>query len=381
MKYLTQKFPLHYRKIIREYFDFNRSQRRAIFFLLVISVLSILLPSVFQKLKKEEKTSDEKLTAVRKLLAQNNPDSGFQSLHQSEIFYFNPNTASKEDWVSLGIKENIADRIINYITKGGEFYQKTDVLKIYGFQESDYQRLEPFIVFDDEEISEFNQKNYTTGEQIQLFPFNPNNISKEQWIQFGVKDFIAERILNYVAKGGKFYSSEDVMKIYGFSQQDYDRLENYFVFDANENFQTNEEQTISSVPAEKQITEINAATKEQLIALGFSNYNANGIITYREQLGGYYSLNQLHDVYKIDLIALSSALPFLKIDNSAIVKLNINSATFEQLEKHAYLSEKTAQAIIDYRTSKGNFIILTELQSVKGMYPELFEKLKPYLTL
>lgn len=340
-----------------------------------------MLPSVFQKLKKEEKTSDEKLTAVRKLLAQNNPDTGFQSLHPGELFYFNPNTVSKEDWISLGIKENIAERIINYTTKGGKFFQKTDVLKIYGFQETDYQRLEPFIVFDDGEISEFNQKKYDTDKQIQLYPFNPNNINKEQWIQLGVSDFIAERIQNYIAKGGRFYSSDDVLKIYGFSQQDYERLKNYFVFDANETYQTNKEQTISSVPAEKQITEMNAATKEQLIALGFSNYNANGIITYREQLGGYYSLNQLHDVYKIDLAALSSALPFLKIDNSAILKLNINSATFEQLEKHPYISDKTAQAIIDYRTSKGNFIILSELQTVKGMYPELFEKLKPYLTL
>src|SRR5580698_1901274 len=47
-----------------------------------------------------------------------------------------------------------------------------------------------------------------------MFPFNPNNLSVQQWEQLGLSERQANVIKHYEAKGGRFYDKEDVKKIY-----------------------------------------------------------------------------------------------------------------------------------------------------------------------
>src|SRR5271166_2785524 len=60
-----------------------------------------------------------------------------------------------------------------------------------------------------------------------MFPFNPNNLTVQQWQQLGLSEHQANVIKHYEAKGGKFYSKEDVKKIYAITDDDYKRLEPY----------------------------------------------------------------------------------------------------------------------------------------------------------
>ena len=46
--------------------------------------------------------------------------------------------------------------------------------------------------------------------------FNPNNMTLQDWKLLGVPTFVANRIVRYKEKGGKFYSANDLLKIYGF---------------------------------------------------------------------------------------------------------------------------------------------------------------------
>jgi competence protein ComEA len=62
-------------------------------------------------------------------------------------------------------------------------------------------------------------------------------------------------------------------------------------------------------------------------------------------------------------------------------KININSATASDLEKLPGIGVKTAQKIIEYRSSKGGFTTLEELLEIPGIGPAKFEKIKPYLEL
>jgi competence protein ComEA len=48
-------------------------------------------------------------------------------------------------------------------------------------------------------------------------------------------------------------------------------------------------------------------------------------------------------------------------------KVNVNQAAAEQLEKELLLSEKDAQAIIEYRTANGNFKSFDDLKRVPGI--------------
>lgn len=62
-------------------------------------------------------------------------------------------------------------------------------------------------------------------------------------------------------------------------------------------------------------------------------------------------------------------------------KLNINTATFEELLDLPGIGKVLAQRIIEYRTEKGKFLALDELMEVRGIGEKLLERIKPYLTV
>ncbi|MFF2909599.1 ComEA family DNA-binding protein [Paenibacillus sp. NPDC057934] len=60
--------------------------------------------------------------------------------------------------------------------------------------------------------------------------------------------------------------------------------------------------------------------------------------------------------------------------------INVNTATVAELRNLPGIGEKKAQAIIDYRSSKGAFRGATDLGKVKGIGPKVLEKLRPLVT-
>jgi len=62
-------------------------------------------------------------------------------------------------------------------------------------------------------------------------------------------------------------------------------------------------------------------------------------------------------------------------------KINVNSATVEQLEMLPRIGTKTAQSIIEYRTQNGPFKRVEDLTNVKGIGEKTLEELKSYIIL
>lgn len=62
-------------------------------------------------------------------------------------------------------------------------------------------------------------------------------------------------------------------------------------------------------------------------------------------------------------------------------KIDINTATVEQLVEVKGIGEVLAQRIIEYRQANGSFKSLNDLENVKGVGGKTLEKLMPSLTL
>jgi competence protein ComEA len=60
-------------------------------------------------------------------------------------------------------------------------------------------------------------------------------------------------------------------------------------------------------------------------------------------------------------------------------KLDVNSASVEELEALEGLSKKQAEAIVQWRTEHGSFSALEDITQVKGIGGTLLEELRPYL--
>lgn len=64
-----------------------------------------------------------------------------------------------------------------------------------------------------------------------------------------------------------------------------------------------------------------------------------------------------------------------------ISKVNINTASYNELLTIKGIGPVLAERIISYRIQKGRFLALDELREVKGIGAKTFEKIKPYLTI
>ena len=70
------------------------------------------------------------------------------------------------------------------------------------------------------------------------------------------------------------------------------------------------------------------------------------------------------------------------IDSSRIYpKVNINTATFEELVDIPYIGEYTAGNIIQYRREYGPFVSIEDIKNVKGIRDKNYERFYAYLTL
>jgi competence protein ComEA len=62
-------------------------------------------------------------------------------------------------------------------------------------------------------------------------------------------------------------------------------------------------------------------------------------------------------------------------------RVNINTATVDELDTLAGIGPTTAQAIVDYRLQNGPFQVIQDIQNVPGVGPATFELIKDLITV
>ena len=81
-------------------------------------------------------------------------------------------------------------------------------------------------------------------------------------------------------------------------------------------------------------------------------------------------------------LALSSVSVLAqKSGSTASEKINLNSATAEQLQTIPGIGPSTAKSILDYRSKVGKFNKIEEIINVKGIGEKKFQKIKDRLTV
>jgi DNA uptake protein ComE-like DNA-binding protein len=98
-------------------------------------------------------------------------------------------------------------------------------------------------------------------------------------------------------------------------------------------------------------------------------------------LGGFYSVQQLLEVWKVDEEKLAQWLPSLTVNTAKIQVLHLNTANASDLQVHPYISWNLANSIVKLRLQNGPFKKVEDIKQSVLMTNELFEQLKRYLTL
>lgn len=79
--------------------------------------------------------------------------------------------------------------------------------------------------------------------------------------------------------------------------------------------------------------------------------------------------------------AKSSTIKEVKSLTRSEEKINLNTATLEELESLPGIGKELGKRILDYREKKGGFSTIEELQQIKGIGPKTFEKLKNLVSI
>ena len=128
--------------------------------------------------------------------------------------------------------------------------------------------------------------------------------------------------------------------------------------------------------------ELNAATAADLDKLkGIGAVLSERIIKWRDQRGGFQSIDQLLEVYGIKPEVLEQNRKYLTIIPVEPKKINVNTCTAEELQHHCHLRWKVINAIIAYRNAHGSYEDLQDLQKCKLVTEEIFSKIAPLLEL
>lgn len=211
------------------------------------------------------------------------------------------------------------------------------------------------------------------------FPFNPNNLSEDLWRKLGITDKQIKTIKKFEAKGGKFYKKEDLKKIYCISEYDYRILEPYITIPQTSTEKPTHREKKHSLSANP--IEINSSDSFDLRKIpGIGEKIAKRIVDYRENLGGFMYKEQLLEVYGMDTNRYQQIEPYIIVTNTAIKKININTASIKEMNKHPYIDYYLAKTIFMTREKNGNFNSLEDMKTQTRIYNDLFTKLKPYLT-
>ena len=221
---------------------------------------------------------------------------------------------------------------------------------------------------------------------IRMEVFDPNTADSSTLVHLGFKPWQAKNMIKYRAAGGKYRKPEDLKKLYGMTDSMFQALTPY-IYIAREEVDSVAVDSLrkDSLPRweeENKDTILNlrtADTVELKMIHGIGSYRARQIVRYREQLGGFVSVEQVLEAKGMENVDADSLLAHFWIDSVKIEAMNVNSVGVQRLSRHPYLRFEQAQAIYELRRKKIRLDSIQQLQQIECISAETLEKIAPYI--
>ena len=200
----------------KAYFIFTKKELKGVFVLGSILFVSVVLGYFFPSQKMVQNTST--------------------SFKQS-LFYFDPNSIDSAHALLLGMGPRQVATLMHYRIKGGRFYKKQDLFKLYGLSKDIIEKLLPYVVINTQtRPNTFNQhyrykikidtKNRAfTYDNTNNWKLDINTASEKQWIQLAkFNSSIAGNIIRYRNYLGGFTNLNQLKKVYGLTENEFFRI-------------------------------------------------------------------------------------------------------------------------------------------------------------
>jgi len=216
-----------------------------------------------------------------------------------------------------------------------------------------------------------------------IYPFNPNYLSDFKAYTLGISPEEIDRLFAYRKTGKYIQSAAQFQEVTQVSDSLLTELQPYFKF-KQANFDQQKTIYTQEFPSKKEarVKDLNSATAMELKAVyGIGEKLSVRIVKFRDRLGGFLANEQLYDVYGLDSITIEKTLKrFQVIRVPRIEKINVLSASVEELASLVYIRRNVAENIVIYRETQG-IESLEDLKAVEGFPTDKITRIGLYLSL
>ncbi len=249
------------------------------------------------------------------------------------------------------------------------------------------------IDFDNPEIAKF-QKEIDSLKLVEIekgkpkiYPFNPNFITDYKGYTLGMSNQEIDRLLKFRKQDKWINSAKQFQQVTKVSDSLFNTISPYFKFPEwvtnpkpKKSFfhQNNYQKTFA------QKIDLNKATTVQLQRVnGIGEKLSERIIQYRNKfVGGFIADVQLQDVYGLTPEVIERVINEFTVKTPRqIQKINLNSATSDELVTIQHIDYEIAYNIIEQRTLRDGFKSFEELTKVMDFPVNKIEIIKLYLSL
>lgn len=372
------------KKSSNNFFHFTTTEKIATKIILVVLVLLVLFRLSFTFLfTSDGGTVNNELYAkeIRDFFSEKqiSSDSLNEKQIEVELIAFNPDTLSVKGWIKLGFTPKEATSILKYKNMVGGFDSPEVIKKSYVISDKDYERLEPYMVFDQREN---NYDSYSKNESCYAIVL----LESDHPVYDKFQDYDSLLLIRnndkYKYCEGSFQTEDEANNQN--KEGTVEQISCNSGFWIYPNQKKSEAINTSGFPKviSKEIIDINTADTSDFKSLkGIGSYYAKKIVSFRSKLGGFYKIDQLKEVYGLEPDVINNNIDHLKVEDSKLVKLNINELSDKELKKHPYISWQVANSIYFYRLNHGEYKSIEEITKSDVVTPDLYEKLKHYLTV
>ena len=317
--------------------QFNKGDRRAIIFLASLVILSLTIIVFFGTRNDESSDDTDRIADSRDYQGSKKKSGDANQIADSKNSgCFDPNTVDSISLINYGLKPYQVHAFIRYRDAGAVFRKPLDISRLNCLNDDDIDRLLPLI--------RINSK-YTR--QRTKYPITKSS---------GYKKSNEKRGSYFSERNNTSYKEQNTGKDYknGYSDSN-PKFESLTLVDVN----TADTTLLKRVP-------------------GIGSYTAKKIVGLCTQLGAIHSVRQLSLLPHMS----QDVLEWLTISQQSIQnikKININTATFNQLRQHPYIGYDHARDIQRYINIYGKVRDEEQLLSANIFQPEEMKLLSPYL--
>lgn len=260
------------------------------------------------------------------------------------------------------------------------------------------------------------EETLATSTKVSLHPFDPNTADSLTLIQLGLRPWQVSNMMRYRAKDGRFRTPEDFSRLYGLTDSAYQTLRPYIAIDtmpfhrerlarqvrdslrrdsvrahykalrdsAHRADNLRRDSLRTAYPKREKrdtVLELNTADTASLqLIRGIGRYMAANIVHYRNQLGGFVSVEQLHDEALSRTYRLAdSILLHFTVEPDSVHPIPVNLSSMETLRRHPYINFEQADAIYTLRRRMIRLRSIHDLEQLDCLSPNDLLRLTPYL--